>query len=565
MKNITCLLLVLLTACGIDEYNPTGATGDDVWTTPTGFITLVNAAYSEQRAWYGKEDGEFMSEAGTDLWFNSNKENYANETTRYENFTGITSNPNKAAWKLLFKGINLCNAGLDRIADAEYTDTTDRNGREGELRFLRAFYYLHVVQTYGNVMMPLHETQGAQLTAQRVPEEEFYKQIIADLELAVKYLPVTRGSDYSRASKKSALALLARAYLTYGYLKTGAEADDLFRKAQATAQEVITRKGEFGVDLWANYADIFKPQNNKQNKESLYTISNSSNVALNYDGNANRLHLWFLTTYSTKPGMQMTLEYGRDNIRRFMPTRFLIDLYDDTKDGRYAGSFQETWICNKAYTWTAGDVATYKKDGSIIGRQMRVGVDTMLYVTKKSVPNKASLPYIVIDRDSTYRPDGTIYGGNDFVALKKFIDPITRTSANAQPGYLDIFVIRLAEMYLIAAEASHKLNDNSTAATYINVLRTRAAIKTPVDHTAEMQVTAADISIDFLLDERAREMAGEHQRWFDLKRTGKLIDRVHAYNKDITQLDKHHLVRPIPQVELDALSNREEFGQNEGY
>lgn len=564
MKKIY-FIMIFLVACNLDEYNPSGATAGAVWTTPKGFITLVNAAYAEQRAWYGKEDGLFMGEAGTDLWFNSNKDNYAVETMRYENFTPSTSNPNKAAWKLLYKAINLCNAGINRIGNAGFTDTVERNSREGELRFLRAFYYWHVVETYGGVMLSTKETVGLVLTATRSPVKDFYQLMTEDLEYAVKYLPVSRGADYSRATKKSALGLLARVYLSGAYYYTGAEAQSWFKKAQDAAQEVINRKAEFGVDLWANYADLWKPQNNKQNKEALYTVSNSINTALNYDGNANRMHLWFLTTYSSKPGMQLSMEYGRDNNRRFMPTRALLDFYDESKDARYNGSFQEVWICNKAYTWTAADVANYKKDASLIGKQMIPGTDTMLYVTKKSIPDKALRPYIVIDRDSTYHANGSIYGANDFVQLKKFIDPITRAAANSYPGYLDIFVIRLAEMYLIGAEAAFQQGNNNAAAAYINVLRTRAAIKTPVDHTLEMQVDAANINLAFILDERARELAGEHLRWFDLKRTGKLVDRIHQYNPDVTQVQPIHVLRPVPQVELDALTNGIEFGQNEGY
>ncbi|SFE16923.1 Starch-binding associating with outer membrane [Chitinophaga sp. CF118] len=564
MKKIY-FIMIFLVACNLDEYNPSGATAGAVWTTPQGFITLVNAAYSEQRAWYGKEDGLFMGESGTDLWFNSNKDNYAVETMRYENFTPSTSNPNKAGWKLLYKAINLCNAGIGRIGSAGFTDTVERNGREGELHFLRAFYYWHVVETYGGVMLLTKETVGVTLTATRSPVKDFYQLITSDLEYAVKYLPVSRGTDYSRATRKSALGLLARVYLSGAYYYSGAEAQSWFKKAQETANEVINRKAEFGVDLWTNYADLWKPQNNKQNKEALYIISNSTNVALNYDGNANRLHLWFLTTYSSKPGMQLSLEYGKDNNRRFMPTRALLDFYDESKDARYNSSFQEAWICNKAYTWTAADVASYKKDPSLIGKKMIPGSDTMLYVTKKSIPDKALLPYIVIDRDSTYHANGSIYGANDFVQLKKFMDPITRVNANSYPGYLDIFVIRLAEMYLIAAESAFQQGDNNAAAVNINVLRTRAAIKAPVDHTADMQITAADINLDFILDERARELAGEHLRWFDLKRTGKLVDRIHQYNLDVTQIQSFHMLRPVPQVELDALTNGQEFGQNEGY
>lgn len=80
-----------------------------------------------------------------------------------------------------------------------------------------------------------------------------------------------------------------------------------------------------------------------------------------------------------------------------------------------------------------------------------------------------------------------------------------------------------------------------------------------------MQVSASDISLDFILDERAREFCGEFQRWFDLKRTGTLGDRISRFNPDITEFRPHHSLRPIPQIELDALLNGQDFGQNPGY
>jgi len=107
-----------------------------------------------------------------------------------------------------------------------------------------------------------------------------------------------------------------------------------------------------------------------------------------------------------------------------------------------------------------------------------------------------------------------------------------------------------------------------TAADYINVLRTRAAIKTPVDHTAEMQITNSQVNLSFLLDERARELCGEHLRWLDLKRTKQLEVRlgVGNQNPDITTFNPaKHYVRPIPQAELDVLQNAAEYGQNPLY
>jgi starch-binding outer membrane protein, SusD/RagB family len=563
-----------ISSCDLKEYNPSGIAADDLWTTPEGFVTVVNGAYSEQRSWYGKEDGIFMSESGTDLWFNRDKNTYARQLTQYDGLSAADGNPNKAAWKLLWQAINMCNAGINRIADAGFTTVEERNKREGELRFLRAFYYWHVVETYGGVMLLTEETKGPNLTAKRSSVEEFYNLIISDLELAAQYLPNDWGAEYSRATKKSALGFLARAYLTRGYY--GNDGNSYFAKARDVANEVINRKAEFGIDLWSNYADLWNPANNKKNKEALYVVSNSaSNPGLSYDVNGNRLFQVFQTRYNGKPGLVQSLQYGFESNRRLMPTLALLDFFNEEIDSRYNASFQEVWLANvvddpatpskdERFIWTSGNVKTYKKDASITGKIMTPGVDTAMLITKKSIANKALKPYLIIDRDSMYSANKTIRVGGDFVNLKKFMDP-DRTAANAQPGYKDVIVMRLAEMYLIAAEAEFQLGNNDEAASYINVLRTRAAIKTPVNHTTEMQVTGADINLDFILDERARELAGEHIRWFDLKRTGKLVERVTKYNPDITKIQDFHVLRPIPQAEMQALTNAAEFGQNPGY
>jgi hypothetical protein len=126
-----------------------------------------------------------------------------------------------------------------------------------------------------------------------------------------------------------------------------------------------------------------------------------------------------------------------------------------------------------------------------------------------------------------------------------------------------VFLIRLAEMYLVAAEAELNINKLDSAAYYINILRKRAAWP---GHEADMAITATDVTLDFILDERAREFGGEQMRWFDLRRTGKLVDRITRLNPDAAQYIKpFHTVRPIPQGQLDAVTNKGDFTQNQGY
>ncbi|RDC54692.1 RagB/SusD family nutrient uptake outer membrane protein [Pedobacter chinensis] len=562
----------------LNEVNPGGATADATWTTPQGFVTAVNGAYQEQRAWYGKEDGLLVSEGGTDLWFNANKANYANQVTRYEGLSGATPSSTLAVFRLFYRAINLCNAGINRIDGAGFTDGAEKNRRLGELRFLRAFYYWHIVEQFGGVSLRTNETTSVELTAYRSPVSAFYDLIIDDLKFAAENLPVASfwGAEYSRASKKSALGLLARAYLSRAYYATGTARNEYFTLARNTANEVITRKAEIGTDLWTSPADLWNPANNKNNKEALYIISNSTNTAIDYDANANRLHAWFLTQYSNKPGLVQSIPYGFDGQRRLQPTRYLLDLFNEQIDARYAASFQETWIANSttngstAFTWTAAQATTYGKEASVVGTAVVSGTGLSLQITKNIVADKATRPYVVVDRNDLYNTNGTIKSLTDFVALRKFLDN-TRTVPNSQPGFNDIMVIRLAEMYLIAAEAEFQLGNYDAAATQLNVLRTRAAIKTPVNQTAAMQTTAAAVQsggIDFILDERARELCGEQIRWFDLKRTlsgEQFVARIKAANPDITAVQAYHRLRPIPLTELNALQNAAEFGQNPGY
>lgn len=563
----------------LNEYNPSNATADALWSTPQGFITAVNGAYSYVPYLYGNDENElFLSEGGTDLWYNYNKATYNADIMQYQNFTSA-SNPVKGVWTTLYKAINLCNAGIGRIGNAGFTNMAERNMREAELRFLRAFYYWHVVETWGNVILDTTETQSAELTAQRSPVDAFYKLITSDLKFAVANLPVSYGGtyEYGRATQGAALGMLARAYLSWGYHASGAEAASYFQQARDWAAQVINNQASFKVSLYSNYADVWDPANRNpdnpvKNKEALFVATFSTNTALNINGNADRTHMWFLTNYSgysgsSIPGLTLSLAYGNDQKnRRFMPTLALLDFYDEKKDARYAGSFQEVWLCNKAYTWTAADAAAFKKDASIVGKKMNIG-DTAMWITKQRVADKAFRPYAVFDRDTTYFASGSraINYGDRYVVLKKYLDPITRTGTTTYPGYLDVVIMRLAEMYLIAAEADMKLGNTTEAASFINVLRTRAAIKTPVDHTSEMQVQPGDITLDFILDERARELCGEYMRWFDLKRTGTLGSRISKYNPDITGFKPDYSLRPVPLAELQALTNGQQFGQNPGY
>jgi hypothetical protein len=114
---------------------------------------------------------------------------------------------------------------------------------------------------------------------------------------------------------------------------------------------------------------------------------------------------------------------------------------------------------------------------------------------------------------------------------------------------------------LIRAEANFKQGNAAQAAEDLNVVRRRGAWD---GEEGAMEITAADVSIDFILDERARELVGEGHRWFDLVRNNKLVERVKAHNLDaMDNIQSHHVLRPIPLDQIDRTEG--DYPQNPGY
>jgi len=119
----------------------------------------------------------------------------------------------------------------------------------------------------------------------------------------------------------------------------------------------------------------------------------------------------------------------------------------------------------------------------------------------------------------------------------------------------DFIIMRLGETYLLKAEAQFKQGNLSGAAETINIIRTRANA-TPV--------TAAQITMDFILDERVRELIAEENRRMTLMRTKTLVQRVQGRGLKITNISDNNLLLPIPQSEIN-LNKDAKLTQNPGY
>ncbi|HET8655399.1 MAG TPA: RagB/SusD family nutrient uptake outer membrane protein, partial [Longimicrobiaceae bacterium] len=429
-----CLMLMVgVTGCtDLTEYNPGGLTSQTVFTTPEGFETLVNAAYSYTRWWYGKEEGIAMSEMGTDIWTSGAGDENPTLNT-YEDLMA-TQDAIDSEWEHLYQALNLVNAGIAGIDKAGLSPAL-HDQRLAELRFLRAFYGWHIAETWGGpdagVVFPTEPSKGIVTTATKTPVAEVYDTIFADLDYAVAHLSPTT-DDYGRITKYGAEAFEARMYLTRGENQ----------KALDAAKDVIDNGGYHLLD---DYADLWR-MDNLQNPEVIWAINYSTTKDLNdqrtdfYPGGhkrgGNDSHLFYLSIYDKSPGMVRDIAYGRP-FNRYMPTEYLLDLYGPN-DARYQDSFNEVWYSNDPKGGPGG---------------MQPG-DTAILMTRRVVPASESVGknYQIFDRDSTYNADGTVRDNRHYPSLTKFLDP-TRPSVSEQVSGRDVFVIRLAEMYLIAAEA----------------------------------------------------------------------------------------------------------------
>lgn len=568
-------LIFFSPSCSLKEYNPGGTTANIVFSTPEGMNGLVNSAYVNYGAqFYGREDIVMLTEGGTDLWINIANGGYGRQMTKYEELTSTTGQI-RNTWNRLYEIINYCNAGINRIDNVIYPAEEEKKSRKGELHFLRAYTYWHLVEFYGGVDLRTEETQSPILTAKRSPVLDFYDLMLKDADAAIENLPVKPypAGDIGRATLKAAYGLKARLALTrVSYEKSPAEKQKYYQIARDAAMYVINNQATLDVSMYSRPDDVFSPANNKVNKEAMFVVTHSTEPTLNPQSkNPNRLHMWYKAKYSSKAGMVQDLFYGNDNNAKagamgLMPTKHLLELYDDENDGRYKAWFREEYYLNTpGFTWGTDDLAAYEKPASMVGTKINKDELALLY-TKKRIEDKRSKPYAVVDIDDIYNGDKVTTNARFnicFPALTKF-DDWSLPSPNSSLGSNDVITMRLAEMYLIAAECELNLEGGSRAKAVdlINVIRKRAALPGKEDN---MLITDQQLTNDFILEERARELCGEHLRWFDLKRTGKLYDYVKQYNKDIPLIQPYNVLRPIPQMFLDAILNASEFGQNEGY
>lgn len=621
---ISAFLLLVASGCSdvLDE-KPRSVLVPAFFQTGQGINAGLTSIYSYFKFYYGPEGGMNLSVYGTDEFTNGQQVN----NPPLNVYTGLNSGNGdiQTPWNRGFPAINTANGVIELGQAATDLTPEQKTPLLAEAKYLRAHWYFILVQTFGEVPLdlgagPLKFNTNPTNLSTPSPVAEVYDAIIKDLTEASTELP-DRPATPGKVWKASALHLLAKVYLTRGWL-TNSQAD--FQSAFNTAKQLIDNKGTYGVDLLANYNDVHR-EGNEHSAESLFMVewmdnqqfNNNNGFAGGEDGLRQNRSLYFFRMFyhQNTPGMVRDVTNGRPFVR-YKPTPWLLDqaFADKVNDSRYNKSFQTVWYCNDANTlnpkWGPSDAT----DGiipagkSVGDRKLAVG-DTAIFIVPahlaaKFSPLKNRKPYImflpteVTDQNLYFfrdDPDGSgtnvgpsginqpanPYDNYNGVNLQNKYYPSLRkyNSTQARPGndpnitsVRPFIVHRFAETYLIAAEAAFKLNNLTEATSLINVVRSRAgdndAAKAALIATTEADLTAN--GIDYILDERSREFAGEQMRWFDLKRTGELFSRVQSFNAQAAAgIQGFHVLRPIPQSQIDLASDPTgedgKYPQNEGY
>lgn len=553
------MLMAGITGCKkyTEEYNPGNRTAETYYNTNSGFQDLAKSNYATLRSLISFPG---LLNIGTDVYSTAGI-NDNNGFNLYNSQLNSTQPDLDNFFRQLYADINIANNTIYWATQVTDGDPAIINARVGEAKALRAWYYYLLVEMYGDVPLVTTRTTGITLTYTRTPEKDVYTQIVQDLNEAISALPATT-PDFGRVTKGFAQHLLAKVYLTRGY-KSYAAADD-FQQA-ATLADAVINSGTY--QLKPNYSDLFDPSiaGFQVNNEVIFSVQYSTNALTNGAGNS--LHQWFLWDTQNTPLVGRSTYYGK-TLNAVSPDPYFFSLFNRTSDSRFAA--------------TAFDGVITQVAGKIGDKNFAVG-DTLIYYPAVAFTpgQKAQRKYLVINPDE-YRNSPFLAGARNYPQFKKFRDPFVTTYAE-NAGARDTYVFRLSETYLIAAEAYVKLGNQGLALARFNAIRTRAAKQgtnpaTGAAYSADLLYTGT-LTLDAILDERARELAGEEFRWYELKRvyetpgnvsTNKLLTRAIKYNDELkaasagaTTLDAKFLLRPIPQSMIDL--NRGAFPQNPGY
>jgi len=527
IKSVVLLALTavfMMTSCEtfLEEQPSTLIDSDYIYTTAEGLRSGVISLYKFDRDRYDSRTEDFMGaivmSSRSDLAFS--RTGYTGLMGRYQRgVSAVDQGSNFMStlfWKHFYNITNKATEIINAAEDLEGLDGDVRNEIIAEASFFRANSYFYLYRMYNNIYVSTETItvdNAFDVINDRSSEGEILALINSDLDFAIEHLDWMR--TFGRVTKGTAKHVKAKVAMWEGD----------WEEAKSQALDVIEGP-ETPHSLVSNTGDVFK--GDRSNSESLYVLQSQDDLL--GGGNTTMMNANYVTQYFQISGIESNIEQGGRGFSRVLPNLYLMGLIaqdpNDTRD-------DDTYF-RRTYFYTSGDR---------IGEQ----VDNYAPITDLENPS------------STYQN----YYKRQHPSCIKFAQE--DDNPNSYLNRSNILVYRLAETYLIAAEAM--MRSSGDPLPYINAIRERAQA-TPLTSVDEQAI----------LDERARELAFEGQRWFTLKRMGQEV-----INRQITNFagdgeffpanlgakdpranwKPHYINWPIAQRDLDLLGAG--YPQNDGY
>ncbi len=545
-------LSLLLASCGEDvlEEKPLDfISTSNAFESPSDVEMGVVGLYSATRDWYSAINEKYMFVfvgLGTDLAY-FGEDPAGGYMSNWDTDITPTSDLPERFWTQAFDLVYQSNTVLKGIDGFEWNDETQKNEYIAEAKFARAFSYRILVTLYGAVPYVTEPITTAKTDFTRASTDSIYSLIESDLTFAATYLPVPgQESEKGRFTQGAAWHLLSDIYL----------AQNKYQDAVDAASHVIDDYGyglmqeRFGSqpNLFGSenvYFDLFTKENQNldANTEAIWVIQNDANVT----GGG---------LYAGERG------FGCAYYRMGNTPDGYKAIVGDIYDGVYTG-YSDTlgrpvaWVRPTNYTaydiWASDWDNDYRNSEACIKRHF-------YFNNPESAYDGMEIDWSLYDSRSSALKDTTQYIFPYYMKAAAPCDHYTDMSrAGGGVNHKDVYAMRLAETYLLRAEAYLGLGETGLAAADINKVRERSNAK---------PISASDVTIDYILDERARELYTEEWRLFTLMRLGKLVERVRNYNDNPgnpgLSIEDHQGLWPVPQDEID-LNTGAVLKQNPGY
>lgn len=443
--------------------------------------------------------------------------------------------PLSRLWSYYYRLANNATTILEFSAEHTWQNENLQKQTEGEAHFFRGYAHFFATLLWGDVPVIRESVKGVKLDFTNSPQADNLAYTAEDFKRSVELLP-SLASQSGRITKATGNHMLAYAYLALeDYPKAEAAA---FAAVNDPNHSLVTERfgSKINIPEGNVFWDLFQLDNHNNNPEGLLVLQNG-NAELNPQyipasgGSHFKVPRVLIPRYETVDGLKSSVQYGGRGYGRYSPTMGFYDLFDSTDiRGKYP-VLQTIWTANE------------NKGKIKIGDTIFVFGD----------PSKSMIP----QDDIRIRPFPTKWN-------KEYDpnDPIKSTPHPNEEAYTgstirDAYLIRLAETYLILAEAQMMQGKMNEAAESINIVRRRSNAR---------EILPAEVTLDFILDEKARELWGELiSRKAELFRTGKYIERVKKYNPEAgSNVSEKHTLLPFPQSEID-LNSGAELKQNPGW